>query len=234
MTSAQQLPLRFRLDNEATFDNFFVTDGAALAVHEVRRQAHGDGERFICLVGGSGRSHLLQASCAAADSVAAASRYIPVKSVADSAPEWVLDGVESCDLLCLDDVDAIIGDRSWETALFNAYNAALSRGQAWLVSCQSPPLARAFCLADLHSRMRGFSTYRLPALTDEALLEIVSMRCRARGINIDDAVVRYILARGRRDLHSLVDVVVTLDRASLQLKRKVTIPLVKDVMGWRE
>lgn len=234
MTTAQQLPLRFRLDNDATFDNFHVSDDAALAVHEVRRQAEGAGERFIALVAGVGRSHLLQASCALSESGKRRGRYLPITSVADSSPEWVLDGLEGCDILCLDDIDAIVGDRAWEVALFNLYNAALANKQCWLVSCQQALIAEDFCLPDLYSRLRSFSTYRLPSLSDDELLKVVVTRCRARGIIIDEAVVRYILVRGRRDLHYLVDLVSKLDRSSLQMKRKVTIPFVKDVLGWRD
>ena len=232
MTTAQQIPLRFRLDNDATLDNFYVADEAALAVHELRRQAQGAGERYIYLLAGVGRSHLLQASCAMAEGASLTAQYLPIRSVAVSSPEWVLEGLEECDLLCLDDIDAVVGDRAWEVALFNLYNAALANGQSWLVSSRGGIQAERFCLPDLCSRMKSFSTYRLPVLGDDELLNVIVTRCRARGIIIDEAVVRYILSRGRRDLHYLVDLVAQLDRSSLQMKRKVTIPFVKDVMGW--
>ena len=49
---------------------------------------------------------------------------------------------------------------------------------------------------------------------------------------LDDAVITYISSRERRSLDQLLSSLEKLDRASLQLKRPITVPLVREVMGW--
>jgi DnaA family protein len=45
-------------------------------------------------------------------------------------------------------------------------------------------------------------------------------------------VARYILHRGPRRLDELFIILETLDRASLIAQRRLTIPFVKQVLGW--
>ncbi|WP_436971949.1 HdaA/DnaA family protein, partial [Pseudomonas aeruginosa] len=41
-----------------------------------------------------------------------------------------------------------------------------------------------------------------------------------------------ILNRGSRSMNSLFDLLEQLDRASLQAQRKLTIPFLKETLGW--
>lgn len=232
MTTAQQLPLRFRLDNDATFDNFYVSDDAALAVHEVRRQAEGAGERFIALVAGVGRSHLLQASCVYSADRGADSRYIPLSDMISYPPSTVLDGADSCELVCLDDIHLIPGNTAWEKAVFDLYNRSLLTGCSLLVSSRLSELGSQFNLCDLQSRLQSFATYSLPRYDDEQLVELLIFRGNRRGLNISQHVAKFILRHSRRDLLGVVDVLSQLDDASFRLKKPITVPLVKAVFQW--
>jgi len=49
---------------------------------------------------------------------------------------------------------------------------------------------------------------------------------------LGDEVARYILHRGPRRLDALFDLLARLDRASLSAQRKLTIPFVKQALGW--
>ena len=47
--------------------------------------------------------------------------YLPLKQAADFTPE-ICEGLESADVICIDDIDVIAGNKDWEIALFNLYN----------------------------------------------------------------------------------------------------------------
>jgi DnaA family protein len=49
-------------------------------------------------------------------------------------------------------------------------------------------------------------------------------------MRVDDGLVQYLLSRGRRDLNSLMAVLDSLDRATLERQRPATLPLLKEVM----
>ncbi|MGU2568375.1 HdaA/DnaA family protein, partial [Pseudomonas aeruginosa] len=52
------------------------------------------------------------------------------------------------------------------------------------------------------------------------------------GLHLTDEVGRFILNRGSRSMNSLFDLLEQLDRASLQAQRKLTIPFLKETLGW--
>ena len=74
--------------------------------------------------------------------------------------------------------------------------------------------------------------WAIPACSDEDLREVLRHRGQQRGLVLDDAVITYISSRERRSLDQLLSSLEKLDQASLQLKRPITVPLVREVMGW--
>ena len=49
---------------------------------------------------------------------------------------------------------------------------------------------------------------------------------------MSDAVADYIMLRSARDLPALIDVLDRLDASTLQQQRQLTVPLVKQTLGW--
>jgi DnaA-homolog protein len=232
MKEAKQLPLGLRLDNEATFDNYYIDSDNSLLVNQLQLQARGEGEQWIYLWGQGGRSHLLQASCHLAEQSGRAVRYIPLSELAEYPAEALLDGAEMLDLLCLDDVDTVISAPDWEVALFNLYNAAMASGTAVLISSAAPVSSLAINLADLQSRLQSFCVYRLAGLDDDGLKAVLRFRAERRGLVIGDQVSEYLFTRCNRELKSLIQVLEHLDHLSLEQKRRITIPFIKAAMGW--
>ena len=111
-----QLPLGIKLRDEATFANYFHGPNQAV-VAAVRDFADLQSEpQDTCLLlwgaDGSGRSHLLQAACHAVAEVDGLAMYLPLDELAQEPPA-LLDGMESVELLCLDQLDAIVGRADW-------------------------------------------------------------------------------------------------------------------------
>ena len=51
-------------------------------------------------------------------------------------------------------------------------------------------------------------------------------------MELSDDVARYLINRAARDLSELMACLDTLESASLEEKRKLSIPFVKQVFGW--
>lgn len=228
-----QLPLGIRLRDDATFANYYAGANAA-AQGYVERACHAQEswvESFIWLWGkpGSGRSHLLQAACLQAEELGMRVLYLPLRECLEYGPE-VLDGVEYCNLLALDDVHMVAGRTSWEQALFHAFNRLRDAGGRLLVSADRSPREVVLDLPDLHSRFNLALVFHLQELDDDEKLRALQLRASRRGLFLSDEVGRFLLGRLTRSMDALFAALERLDQASLQAQRKLTIPFVKDVL----
>jgi DnaA family protein len=85
-------------------------------------------------------------------------------------------------------------------------------------------------LADLVSRLSACTQLALKPLGEGARRELLRERALVRGIELDDSVLDWLFARGRRDLVSLFDLLERIDRASLAAKRRVTVPFLRELL----
>jgi len=229
-----QLPLGIRLRDDATFANFYPgANAAALGyVERVCSPAAGWSDELIYLWGGTGvgRSHLLQAACLRVEQRGELAVYLPLAEVAEYGPA-LLDDLEQSELVCLDDLDAIAGDPVWEEALFHLFNRLRDSGRRLLLADASPREI-AVQLPDLKSRLSLSLVFQLQELSDEDKLRALQLRASRRGLNLPDDVGRFILTRGARSMSALFELLDRLDQASLQAQRKLTIPFLKETLGW--
>ncbi|HVJ28926.1 MAG TPA: DnaA regulatory inactivator Hda [Gammaproteobacteria bacterium] len=225
-----QLPLALTLADHASFTTFVGGSNAA-AVEHVRSLAHGRADSvWLWGAEGSGKTHLLQATCRKA--TAAGRRAMYVALPADS-PE-ILSDLERIDVLAVDDVHAVAGDVAWERALFMILNGFLSRSGALLLAASAPAAQCGFRLADLTSRGAGAVTYRLAQLDDAGRATALRIHAAARGLTLDAAAADFLLTRVARDMAALTSLLARLDRASLSAQRKLTIPFIRELMARSE
>jgi DnaA family protein len=130
-------------------------------------------------------------------------------------------------LLMIDDVGQLGGEA--QVALFRAFNAARFLGLAMLLSGDEPPLRLAL-REDLRTRIGQTLIYEIHALSDEEKAAALRRHAIERGMLMDPGVVHYLLRHGRRDLPSLMAMLGSLDRASLEQKRPPTLPLLRELM----
>ena len=231
VTLQRQLPLEVRLRDEATLDNFLVLPGMEPVLSALQTQLLPEGESVVYLYGppGTGKSHLLQAVCheSGVDSL-----YLPLALLRDYPAEDVLQGVATVDLLCIDDLHAVLGVSSWERALFNTFNAARERGCRLVVAADAAPRALSVGLEDLRSRLAWGIVFQLATGDDADKSSILQFRARRRGLVLTPAVADYIISRAPRAMEPLVQVLEQLDQASLAQQRALSIPFVKQAMGW--
>ncbi len=226
MVGGGQLPLRIGLRDSATFDNFYL-QGDATLLHLLQ----GAFEPFIFLWGGrgTGKSHLLQAACHAEAARGGAAAYLPLPQLLDAGPA-VFEGLEAMALVCIDDLQSVVGERAWEEALFHLYNRVRDAGGRLLAAADAGPLALPVALPDLRSRLTWGPVFQLQSLDDAGKLAALQLRAAARGMVLGNDVGNYLLRRIPRDMQALFDLLERLDVASLTAQRRLTIPFVRNLL----
>lgn len=225
-----QLTLGVSLKDEATFANYYA--GAnGLLLQELKKTASGAGERVIyfCGVGGEGCTHLLQACCHEAHHHKLSAVYLPLAGLMDYTPA-VFDGLESRQLICIDDLHLIAGKPAWEEGFFHVYNRIHDAGGRLLVTANVMPKLLGVVLPDVVSRLAWGMVFQLQPLTDAEKLQVMVMRAERRGMMLSEEVGKFILHHCPRHMATLFAAFEALDKASLAAQRKLTVPFVKAVL----
>ncbi len=223
-----QLALPLRLADHAVFASF-LDSGNETLVATLVGLADGDPGQGCWLWGASatGKTHLLQAVC---DRAGDRSVYLPLDMLAPAGP-GILDGLASRDLVCIDDLDKIMGDADWEIGLFNLFNELQESGGRLIVAACATPREAGIALADLASRMSRLPVFQIRALDEAQRAAALQLRARHRGLELPDETASYMLKRSRRDMASLYELLDKLDLEALRAQRRLTIPFVRDVIG---
>lgn len=218
----RQLLLNIRPHIDCRLDNFVVGDNsqllASLALHLNKR----DGSvLYIWGAASSGRSHLLLA----AQDAAAKLGTRPVHYLAKADAEQLAPTPDA--LWMIDDVDQ--ADAAAQAALFRLLIGTREAGNAVLVAAALPPTALAL-RDDVSSRLAQGLSFEIKPLNDEQKHHAMRQHSEARGLKMSDDVFHYLLRHGRRDMPWLMAVLDALDEASLTLGRRITLPLVRELL----
>ncbi len=215
----RQLVLDLLPENPPSLDNFIPGGNAealaALAAWE-RAQQH---EPFLFLWGesGAGKTHLLRAC---------STHYVDASAAPDLPGLDEVTG-EATDHFAIDNVDALRA--SGQITLFNLFNRLRATGGRLLTAASQPPLQLAL-REDLRTRLGSGLIFRLHALSDDEKISALSAQATARGLTLPTGALDYLLARVPRDMRSLMAFLVALDRYSLEHKRPITLPLLREVL----
>jgi DnaA family protein len=222
--SHPQLPLALRYPPDQRFATFI---GTPLAVEMLAAPLE-----WLYLSGpaGSGKSHLLLAACAAASEAGKRAAYLPLAHARGHLRD-LLSMQENADLVALDGLDAVAGEREDEVALFDFHNRARAAGTVVLYAARQAPANLALSLPDLRSRLSQCTQLSLPALDEDGRRQLLRRRAEARGLLLDDGVLDYLFKRVDRDLASLTALLDQLDRASLSAQRRITVPFLRGLIG---
>jgi len=225
-----QLPLALRWPAHQRFAGF-VPGANGVALELVRRAARDAESAWLYLSGaqGSGRTHLLVATCAAASADGRSAQYLPL-SVLRGEPAQAIRGFGGSDLLAIDDLDAIAGDHDAEHALFDLYNRCRAERATLLFAASAPASQVGITLPDLVSRLSACTQVALKPLEEMERRALLRDRARERGIELDDAALDWLFTRRKRDLATLFDLLDRIDRAALAAKRRVTVPFLRTLM----
>ncbi|MDQ3040413.1 MAG: DnaA regulatory inactivator Hda [Pseudomonadota bacterium] len=225
-----QLPLALRFPPEQRLLSYM---GAANGLIErLQLLAEGGLGEALYVQGakGSGKTHLLLGTCAAAEAVGRRPQYLSLKRVRGRARS-AFEGLElTADLVALDDLDAICGAHEDEVALFDLHNRLHDAGTSVLYAATTAPAMLQIALPDLRSRLAQCTLMPLHALDDAGRAAVLRQRATSRGMLFEDAALDWLLSRCSRDLSDLAAMFEKIDRASLAAQRRITVPFLRQVL----
>lgn len=231
--SGAQLPLHLRWREHPQLAGF-VAGRNATALAAVLALARGDdGASAALLLRGApatGKTHLLLAACHEASRAGADAAYLSFAEMDGEHAVQATEGLQRNALVCVDDVQAAAGERRSEEALFHLYNRCEASGARMLLSASAAVPSLGLELADLASRLAACVSFELREADDRTRAQVLRGWARARGLEMPDEVLDYLLGRHARDLHSLLALFERLDEAALAGKRRLTVPLARAVL----
>lgn len=229
MLFSPQIPLPLTPRRDSRFEDFVV--GPNAAVVEALKQMPDEPGAHVFLHGevGSGKTHLLNALCYETRERQGRAFYLALKRLPQDAVAS-LQGLEDLDLVCVDDLHVIAGDRTWEEALFHCFNRIRKANGRLLISSVKPLSALDISLPDLASRLAWGLRLPLKPLSDEDKLAVIGRHSDALGLGLSEEVQRYLLKHYDRSTSALIQTVETLHRVALTNKRRITIPFAREVL----
>ncbi len=206
-----------------TLDNFVVGGNAELFAALCSIGRGQSDEPFIYLWGddGCGRTHLLRALVSEFAKSGRSALFL------SAASATAADLQTESQLVAVDDVDQLNPEA--QVALFNLHNWRRATSGALVASGNAPP-AQLKLRQDVATRLASGLVYHVRGLSDKEKAAALERHALARGFHLSAEVMEYLLHHARRDLSSLLAVVEALDRYSLETKRAVTVPLLKEIL----
>jgi len=230
----QQFTLAIQRPHEQRLQNFVVgANDELLAILESQQTTFAGYWIFGDL--SSGRSHLLRGCCLLAQDQSASTNYIGCVDFSGDAGGLTAaleNASKHGQVVAVDDVALIAGHAGHEELLMTIYQRLLQERGRLLVAHSHPAQVLEFVTPDLASRMKSLQHFQIQPLQDADKVELLRRRAQNRGYELSHSVLDYWLVRGPRDLGALLSDLDLLDQASLARKQQVTIPLLKQVLGY--
>ena len=223
----EQLLLPVSVSEHMVFESFYP--GPNLEIYQAL-QANVQKSLWISGVQSSGKTHLLQATFQRCIRLSKSSLYIPMREFDQFSPE-ILDDLEQLHLICIDDIEFILGNQAWERKLLDLYERIQTTDTHLVVASHDSPKGINFFLPDLASRFSMSLIHQLEMLSEIEILSAIQMHAEVRGFNLPKESVNYLLKRVERNVGSLIDIIEILDYESLSKQRKLTIPFIKNILN---
>ncbi|MGD0961386.1 MAG: DnaA regulatory inactivator Hda [Methylomonas sp.] len=226
-----QVPLQFEFQGNQTFASFYPGNNIEI-ISLLQAFVEQGREQQIYLWGenGCGKTHLLLACCQLAKTAGKNAFYLAFDG-AKPPPPGVLEGLECLEIVCLDNLQHLAGDKIWQESLFNFYNAHRQNNQQLLVAADCPPKFLPLDLTDLKTRMAWGLNLKIQALREDQLILALTHRAHYLGFDIPAEVGRFLLNHYVHDLPALWLLLEKIDRATLAAKRKISIPFLKQILA---
>ena len=137
------------------------------------------------------------------------------------------DEVSSLAAVLIDDVDKVPDFEA--NHLWNLWNQLITTGAGLVCSSTVGPELIFPENRHLSSRMISGLSLELTPPDDSARVLILDRMAKKRGVRLTHDVISYLLSRKSRNLKTLEEILTTLDKVSLEEKRRVTLNLIKDL-----
>ena len=116
-------------------------------------------------------------------------------------------------------------------SLFHIINLINEINGYLLMTSKVSPVGLITGIKDLDSRLRNATPIKIDRPDDFLLETIVIKLFSDKRILIDDRVIKYILKRSSRSASELIKLVNIINNKSMEQKRAITVPLVREVFS---
>lgn len=225
-----QMPLRLAARERASFDNY--VPGANLAVLEhLRRYTGSPGEPVLYLHGpdGSGRTHLVQAVCSAAAARGQTTVRVGLTE-AERLPLAALDGLENLAVVCIEDLDAIAGQRIWEAALDQLCARLVARGGGLVMTGARVAVAAGFVHPGFAKRIAQAMDFALAPLDAAGFAALLAARAGRLGLALPREVAALLLNHCADHPGRLIAALDALERALPQARGRLGVTGVRALL----
>jgi DnaA family protein len=181
---------------------------------------------------GSGRTHLLSALQLQATELGINAYLLNHDSSMD---EWracadvLIENNQAPGLLCVDDIDHL--SEFAQGALFRLHNLIRETSHQHLITASLAPSSNLQIREDLKTRLVWGLVFQMHALSDSEKLQALHQAAAQRGLQISNEVAPWLLKHFHRDMPSLMSLLEALDNYSLETKRAITLPLLKEMLA---
>ncbi|MBO6520333.1 MAG: DNA replication protein [Rhodospirillales bacterium] len=204
-------------------EDFLVADSNAEAVAWIDRYPDWPGPALV-LSGdrGAGKTHLVKVFM-----VKSGATEFPMQALAGDAVPVLPEG----NGVVIEDCDKAMGNTIAEEALFHIYNQVKAADRKLLLTARSPAARWPIALPDLASRLRAAPSVEIAGPDDMLLIALLVKLFADRQIGIDQSVVEYVVPRIERSFAAIQTFVAEADRTALEGKRRITVPLAREVLN---
>ncbi|HAT39738.1 HdaA/DnaA family protein [Polynucleobacter necessarius] len=181
---------------------------------------------------GSGRSHLLNAMQNAADLIRLEQAILnptdPTSWVRLEEKLGSKVGSPIPFVITVDDVDQL--DERLVGSLFRILNVVQASKAIYIFMAGNTAPASLQLREDLRTRLGWGLVFQTQLLDDDEKIQALEQAAKARGLVLSPDILSWLFSHFYRDMPSLMGLIDALDAYSLETKRAVTLPLVRQLL----
>ena len=149
-------------------------------------------------------------------------------SMKDNKSE-VLKDLDNFSHIFIDSFNECFENKISEIDLFNLYNSS-KVNNCKLILRENSLTQKNILLPDLKSRINSNIELVIPRLTDKDKKLIIEIELIKRGLSIKEKNLDFIMNHSSRNLETLQTLVNKLDKLTMERKKNISIPLIKELI----
>ena len=236
MTTPKQLHLDIQLDESIKLSKFINCETTKFLIKNLENFLLDNSlTNFIFIWGnkGVGKSYLLRAVNQEFFEKKKTTAFLSFSNLSLYSPS-VFDGLETLDTIFIDDIHLFPKSKEWEEAFFNFINCCINAQTKLLISSEKIVKRMSLQLPDLESRLLAFTAIEVPEIQERHKITALLQAADRKGIRLGKKELAYILNHTSRSLSDLLKLLSDLDRFSLEKQRKLSIPLIKEMISTKD
>ena len=149
-------------------------------------------------------------------------------SMKDNKSE-VLKDLDNFSHIFIDSFNECFENKISEIDLFNLYNSSKDKSSK-LILRENSLIQKSILLPDLKSRINSNIELVMPKLSDKDKKHIIEIELIKRGLSIKEKNLDFIMNHSSRNLETLQTLVNKLDKLTMERKKNISIPLIKELI----